>query len=183
VEYRRVGPGGGGGGWPDTLSDVGAAVDRLAVLERVDLGTVVTCGHSAGGQLALWAAARRAPEVAVRAAVSLAGVVDLEAAATLGLGGGAAAGFLGGSPQDVPERYREASPAACLLLGVPQLLVHGAADDVVPPSMSERYQAQARAAGDDVAYVALEGVGHLEVIDGRGPAWEAVVDFLAPLLA
>ena len=94
VEYRRVGPGGGGGGWPDTLSDVGAAIDRLAEVDGVDLDKVVTCGHSAGGQLALWAAARRAPAVGVRAAVSLAGVVDLEAAADLGLGGDAVAAFL-----------------------------------------------------------------------------------------
>jgi acetyl esterase/lipase len=187
---------GGGGGWPETLTDVGAAVDRLSTVAGVDLGRVVTCGHSAGGQLALWLASRHAgapgsesgsgsgsgSTVAVRAAVALAGVVDLEAGAELGLGDGAVAQFLGGTPEQVPERYQAASPAALVPLGVPQLLVHGTADTVVPPTMSERYRARATAHGDDVLYRPLDGVGHREVISRSGPAWTAVADFLGSLL-
>jgi hypothetical protein len=72
------------------------------------------------------------------AAISLAGVVDLVAAAETGLGGGAAAALLGGDPAECPDRYRAASPAAMVPLGVPQLLVHGLADTTVPAVMSER---------------------------------------------
>ena len=172
VEYRRVGPGGGGGGWPATLEDVSAAFGRLSSVAGVDTGRVAVCGHSAGGQLALWAA--RQPGVTVHAAVSLAGVLDLEDAAARGLGGGAVQSFLGGSPHEVPERYAQASPAARLPLGVPHLVVHGSRDVVVPPAMSERYCEAAAAAGDDVRYQALPGVGHKEVTLGAGPA------FLAP---
>ena len=184
VEYRRVGPMGGGGGWPATLEDVSAALGRLSTVDGVDQGRVVTCGHSAGGQLALWAAAQGVGVAGVRvsAAVSLAGVVDLEEGAALGLGGGAVEGFLGGTPAQVPERYRAASPAALVPLGVPQLLVHGSADSVVPPQLSQRYQVEASAQGDVVDYVALPGVGHREVITGKGPAWAAVADFLGPML-
>ncbi|MDP9118363.1 MAG: alpha/beta hydrolase, partial [Actinomycetota bacterium] len=54
LEYRRVG---GGGGWPNTLADVAAGIDHLATL-GVDTSRVVAVGHSAGGQLAAWAAGR-----------------------------------------------------------------------------------------------------------------------------
>ncbi|NIR35894.1 MAG: alpha/beta hydrolase, partial [Actinobacteria bacterium] len=58
IEYRRVGS---GGGFPETLEDVAAAIDHLDGLagdRSLDVATVVTVGHSAGGHLALWAAAR-----------------------------------------------------------------------------------------------------------------------------
>jgi dipeptidyl aminopeptidase/acylaminoacyl peptidase len=73
-----------------------------------------------------------------------------------------------GGPDDVPERYRLGSPATLLPLGKPQLLLHGLADDSVPPSLSEGYAARARALGDPVTYVPLPGVGHMEMISGRG---------------
>ncbi len=56
IEYRRIG---NGGGRPTTFEDVAAAIDKLASVEaRLDLTKVVAIGHSAGGQLAVWAAAR-----------------------------------------------------------------------------------------------------------------------------
>src|SRR5579872_2037469 len=45
VEYRRVGPLGGGGGWPQTFADIAAAVDHVATFSGIDAGRVVTCGH------------------------------------------------------------------------------------------------------------------------------------------
>jgi acetyl esterase/lipase len=192
IEYRRVGRFGGGGGWPATLADVGAALDGLARLPGIDLDRIVTCGHSAGGQLALWAAGRHrllpgapgaGPRVRMAGAVALAGVVDLTEGARLGLGDGAVAGFLGGGPDVHPDRYAVASPAALLPLGVPQVLVHGLEDRTVPPSMSERYHAAAVAAGDtDVAYLPLEGVSHMEVISPRSAAWPPLRDSLRRLL-
>jgi len=191
VEYRRLGPWGGGGGWPGTFADVAAAVDHLASLPGVDLGRVVTCGHSAGGHLALWSAARGRlstggpgadPIVTPRAAVSLAGIPDLARAAALGLGSGAAEELLGGSPVQVPDRYRSASPRELLPLGVPQVLVHGLADTVVPPAMSEDYVRAAASLGDDAQYVALTGVGHREVIDRDGVAWREAADRVEAVL-
>ncbi|RZS82669.1 prolyl oligopeptidase family protein [Motilibacter rhizosphaerae] len=182
VEYRRVGA---GGGWPETLLDVAAAVDLLATEGqaaaegRLDLSKVVAVGHSAGGQLAAWTAARgrlpagapgSQPLVPLAGAVSQGGVLDLARAYELGLGGGAVDRLLGGSPADVPERYAAASPVALAPLGVPVAAVHGRDDDVVPAELSERYVA---AAGDEARVVLLPGVGHFELIDPAHAAWAA----------
>ena len=106
------------------------------------------------------------------------GCRDLVAGAAAGLGGGACQALLGGEPDDVPERYAVASPAALLPLGVPQLLVHGARDDLVPPAQSRDYAAAARAAGDTVDLVELPDADHFDVIEAADPAWTAVVDWL-----
>ena len=92
-------------------------------------------------------------------------MVDLARAHALGLSADATGDFLGGSPETVPERYAATSPAALLPLGVPQLLVHGTADDSVPFELSEGYVEAARAAGDEATLLALPGTGHFEVID------------------
>jgi acetyl esterase/lipase len=184
LEYRRVGQ--PGGGWPGTCEDVAAGLDHLAGLaERapLDLDRLVVAGHSAGGHLALWSAARAglpsgapgaAPQVTPWLTVSLAGVCDLHAGAADGIGEDAVAGFLGATPDQDPERYRLASPRARLPLGVRQLLVHGDADTRVPVSQSRAYAAAAAAAGDPVELVELAGVDHLAVIDPASPAWAEV---------
>jgi len=193
LEYRRVG--GRGGGWPGTLEDVAAGVDALAELTGpwpLDLGRVVAIGHSAGGQLALWAAARpglpagtpgAGPAVVPAAVVSLAGVCDLAAAARDGLGEGAAVAFLGATPGEAPDRYALASPLARLPVGARQLLVHGDADGRVPVGQSRAYAAAAAAAGDPVDLLELPGVDHMAVIDPASPAWTATAARLGPLLA
>jgi acetyl esterase/lipase len=192
IEYRRVGFLGGGGGWPNTLLDVAAALDHLAVIEDgVDRSRVVTCGHSAGGQLALWAAARgRLPAaspgaggaVSVRGAVSLSGVVDLEEADRLGLGEQATARFMGGHWDAQPDRYRQASPRALLPLGVPQALIHAGIDSVVPPSMSRDYQALATSLGDSSRYLLVDGIGHRQLINPKGRGWATAVSELERII-
>lgn len=188
IEYRRVGPT-GGGGYPGTFLDVAAAIDHLVGMPGLDLDRVVTCGHSAGGQLALWAAARprlavgapgASPLVVARGAVSLAGVVDLARAAQAGLGRGAVAELLGGD--DLAYRLATCSPFEMLPLGVPQVLIHGRGDDVVPVALSEGYAARARATGDDARLVVLERCSHLQVISTRGVAWRALAGALEELL-
>ncbi len=194
VEYRRVGPF-GGGGWPLTLSDVGSAVDYLAVLDFVDTERVVTCGHSSGGQLARWAAARTAmservagpsdlfePKVHPKAAVSLAGVVDLVEAYRIGLGRGAVEGFIGGGPGTFADRYGSASPFEMLPMGVRQVLVHGLDDKAVPPGMSESYCRKAVELGDVAEYLPIGGTGHVDMLDPTGRAWLAVLGMLPELL-
>jgi acetyl esterase/lipase len=198
LEYRRVGsvP---RGGWPGTFEDVGAGIDHLAMVAGdygLDLTRVVAVGHSAGGHLALWAGARAklppgaagAPGpggrfVPLLAAVGLAPVADLEEAARLNLGGGAAARLMGGPPDRHPDRYALASPAALLPLGLAHVLVHGDLDAAVPVAVSRHYAAAARDAGDQVTLVELAGVGHMELIDPASAAWSETILHLRRLLA
>ena len=173
VEYRRVGFR-AGGGWPETGEDVAAAIDHLAdVVAPLDLSRVAAVGHSAGGHLVLWAAGRRTARVPLTALVGQAAVSDLDAAAKQGVCGGMVERLLGGSPERVPDRYREASPAHRLPLTVPALLVHGDRDDTVPVAMSREF---ARASGCELAELA--GDGHYEHIETGTRAWATVVEWL-----
>ena len=184
VEYRRVGQ--EGGGWPGTLDDVAAAVDRLAEVDEVDDARIATCGHSAGGHLALWLAGRprvpsgmpgEGPRIVPVAAVAQAGVCDLEQAWRDGLGGGAVEGLLG-SFDDTPERYAAVSPVDLGRLGPHVILVHGDADEIVPASQSRAYAAL----DPDAELIELEGADHFDVIDVAHPAWTVVVHRLRTLL-
>jgi acetyl esterase/lipase len=185
IEYRRVG---GGGGFPATLEDVAAAVDALAGMAqqaaggRLDLARVTAVGHSAGGHLVGWLAARHrlpagapgaTPRVRLRGAVPQAGVLDLVDGVAQGLGAGAVEAFMGGKPDALAKEYALASPIALLPAGIPVICVHGDADDTVPIRQSERYVAAARAAGDPARLVRLAGTGHFEVINAGDPAWRA----------
>jgi len=190
-EFRRVGP--GGGGWPGTFDDVAAAVDMLPPLAAAvapgacDPGRLLFTGHSAGGQLALWAAGRhRLPRDApwhvdarsrprIAGVAALAPVSDLAACHRQRLGGGAAADLLGGGPKQHPQRYAAADPARLIPLGVPVRIVHGIRDDRVPCEMSRSYAARAHSAGDDTLLEELPGCGHFEVIDPRSAAWPTVL--------
>ena len=183
IEYRRVGD--AGGGFPGTFEDVAAGADFLRQLARthpLDLTRVVVVGHSAGGQLALWLAARgdaaagaqaRPSEaLRLRGVVSLAGVTDMKKFGPRC--GGAAAKLLGGSFDEVPDRYKQTSPVELLPARVPVRLVHGAADDIVPVEMGRAYEAAARRVGGDVELAIVEGAGHFELIAPQSPAWPAV---------
>jgi acetyl esterase/lipase len=178
IEYRRVG---NGGGWPATLDDVAAAIDHLAEL-AVDSAAVVTIGHSAGGQLAAWAAGRRAPRVPVTATVTQAGVLDLGSAAVARLSDGAAIDFLGGTPEQVPDRYAAADPMAAVPLPTPVLCLHARADDAVPITQSEAYVAAARRAGAAAVLHEVPG-DHFTLIDPRHETWVLVRSSLPQLLA
>lgn len=176
--YRRVGA--GGTPWPATLEDAESLLAHLPALQRahplLDLGRLAFAGHSAGGQLAFWTAcqARRVTPALRPAAIGLAPMLDLEAAAATNLGNGAIPYFLGGRPADLPERYRITSPIAMLPLGVRQWILHGAADRDIPASYSEGYVARARAAGDDVTYLAVDGADHMSLIDPASTGYREV---------
>jgi acetyl esterase/lipase len=183
IEYRRIGQ--EGGGWPGTFADVVAAIGRTPELVRhalTDRGLAappdppVLLGHSAGGQLALWAAT--AVTAPVRGVVALAPVADLADAYARGLDSGAAADLLGGGPAEVPERYAHVDPRARLPLPVPAILLHGVRDAQVPTAMSRTYAAAAQAAGGRVTLVELDGMEHFGLIDPRSTAWQAVTSAL-----
>jgi acetyl esterase/lipase len=171
LEYRGVGQ----GPWPSTLDDVAAGIDHLATLDVP--APAVLVGHSAGGHLAVWAAGRPGDAAPVARVISLAGVLDLDQAARERIGEDAAREFVGGGPDDFPERYAQADPSARLPLGLPVRCVHAQADDRVPYAQSARYVAAARAAGDDAQLRTVPG-DHFTVVDPTAPAWETVVDLL-----
>ena len=184
LEYRRVGD---GGGWPETFEDVAAGVDALAdAAAPLALEQVVAVGHSAGGQLAFWAAARpslppdapgAAPRVSIRAAVSQAGVLDLRLAARLASSEGPTQALLG-HPDENAHVYDLVSPRERVPLGIPQLLLHGERDDVVSRLIAESHAGAAQAAGDACELVVLPDTGHYEHLDPASEAWRTAREWL-----
>ncbi len=178
-EYRRAGM--AEEGWTGTFDDIAAALDQagpLAEPHGADPGRLTWAGHSAGGHLALWAAARpglpagsswRAPCPANHV-VSLAGCNSLRWCAEWNLGGGAARNLMGGTPDEVPERYAVADPAALPPPPVPVTLVHGTDDDTVPVAMSRLFGFG--------RLVEIPGAGHFDLIDPLSPAWPQVLAVL-----
>jgi acetyl esterase/lipase len=153
-EYRRVG---GAGGYPETFTDIAAAIDSIST-------PMILAGHSAGGHLALWASARHLlpadspwklpARPAIAAVVGIAAVSDLEACLRLGLDDNAAGELLG-----APDRLPETDPMRLVPTGIPTTLIHGRADNRVPFDMSERYAAKTGA-----RLIALDDIGHFELI-------------------
>lgn len=173
-EYRRVG---GLGGWPKTGHDIEAALTacphliEAAAPRRIDAAApCVLTGHSAGGQLALWAGLR-AGAARVRSIVALAPVTDLRYAAEHRLGSGAAQALLGGDPSDVPERYAEADALPLLPGDVPVTIIQGSEDVQVPVELNRRVSAR----HPSVAYVELAGVEHFALIDPLSPVFESAL--------
>ncbi len=174
--------------WPATLTDVAAGYDHLIrgrFADRVDRSRIAVVGHSAGGHLALWLASRRratgftpAKDVPLPAlVVAQAPVAALAQAFAQGLGRGAVERLVGGSPQQVPDRYAAADPIALLPTGVPSVLVHGTGDDLVPISQSEAY---VEAAGPGSRLDRYDG-GHFEHLDPAAAAVDQLRTALAAL--
>lgn len=164
--YRRIGE--TGGGWPGTFEDIGRSLDCLAVALDVPRGQrlpVLVVGHSAGGHLALWSPHSMSSRSRIAGIAGLAAVSDLQLAFEWNLSNGAAQELLGTTPRQDPERYRIASPYERLPLRIPQLLIHGAADDTVPPIMSRQYARRAHECGDAVELIELQDTGHMEFLD------------------
>src|SRR5690348_152130 len=134
IEYRRVGD--DGGAWPGTFEDILKAfrfIPQMARAHDLDAKRIVVMGHSAGGQLALCLAAH---EPSLGNVLSLAGVLDLQHAWQLHLSNNAVVEFLGGSPDQVADHFREADPMRLAVQHAKQWLIHGKADDIVPPDFS-----------------------------------------------
>ena len=185
LEYRRVGN--EGGAWPGTFEDIRSAYQFLvqqAPAHNFDPKKIVVMGHSAGAQLALCLAAH---EASVTRVVSLAGVVDLERAYNLHLSNDAVVEFLRGTPREVPDHYREADPMQLSIPQARQFLIHGQADDVVPPDFSRDYAlAKQRRAGEkkeDVRLLPIPGADHFDLIDPRSAAWKQVEETVLQLVA
>ncbi|GGW62511.1 lipase [Streptomyces lucensis JCM 4490] len=183
------------GRWPDTFDDVAAALDALPALVRealpqADPRRTVLTGHSAGGHLALWAAARHvlpagAPwradrPAALRGVVALAPIADFEAAEKLGVCGNAALQLLGG-PDHFAERRPYADPVLLLPTGIATTLVQGRDDQVVPQAVAESYADAAARAGETAGLTLLADVGHFPLIDPAADACAVVAEEIAQL--
>lgn len=183
------------GRWPGTFDDVAAALDALPALVRealpqADARRMVLTGHSAGGHLALWAAARHvlpadAPwrtgrPVPLRGVVALAPIADFTVADKLDVCGGAARQLLG-EGEEFAERLPYADPAFLLPTGIATTLVQGRSDIVVPPAVAESYADAAAKAGEMVGLTLLEDVGHFPLIDPAADACAVVVEEIAQL--
>ena len=182
IDYRGVDR--PGGGYPGTFRDVAAAADALrthAAEYRLDLTHLVAIGHSAGGHLALWLAGRHrlpagsplheAAPLAIREAISLGGLPDLEEAARSENGcGNEVIGRLTGG------HFADTSVPRLAPLGIPQALINGREDRVIPVAYAEGYAAPMRAAGDDVRVRLLDRTGHVELVAPESAAWAAAVE-------
>jgi acetyl esterase/lipase len=192
IEYRRVGE--DGGGWPGTFVDAAAAADHVRILARsypLDTDRVVAIGHSAGGHLALWLAARqvlppddplRGPDpIALAGVVSLAGIPDLAAYNAPQGCGSAVPGLLGGDPAAHPDRLQRASPITLLPLAVPRVLISGGRDAIVPAIHARNYAAAG--GSDPISTIVVDSAGHFELVTPEGRAWRELREALRMLSA
>ena len=196
VEYRRYNN--PGGGWTGTFRDVADAADYvrpLAKLYPLDTTRIVLAGHSAGGHLALWLASRHALDrasplfggapMSVRGVVSIGGIADLREFYTrerTTCGNPAVESLLGGTPDSVPARLREASPIERLPLGVPTVHIAGERDFIAPIAVRDAYVTAARARGDSARVITIVGDGHFEAMTPYKAAGRAVIDAIRGLL-
>lgn len=196
IEYRRLGL--ADGRWPETYRDIAWAIDHLRTIaprHQLDLSRVVIVGHSAGGHLALWAAARHrllhgsalksADPVELIGTINLAGPIDMReniANYQAACRGPVVHQLLGGTPRRVPSRYTQVSAPALLPLGVPQVLIWGEHETFVPLPLARSYVTRARAAGDDARLRVVPGAGDFEIASPHSAAWPAVRDEIERLL-
>jgi acetyl esterase/lipase len=197
IEYRRLSQ--PGSGWPGTYLDVGKGVDyvrTIATEKNLDLRNVIVLGHSAGGHLAMWVAARsRLPlsspiyvkdPLLIRGVIDLAGTGDMEAYIQVeqqACGAAVVEEMLGGKPVDVPQHYIQVSAIRLLPLGIPQVLIWGRQDDYVPIGIGEKYIQAAKQAGDHARLVSFPDAGHFEIVSPLSATWPAVENEILSLLA
>lgn len=193
IEYRGVDE--PGGGYPGTYQDVGAAADVLierAEAWNLDLDRVTGIGHSAGGHLVLWLAARsKLPDnsplsvsnpLRFRGVVVSGGLADLEASrpVTAPTCLDAVFGQLTGLPSpERPDPLSDTSPARLLPIHVPFISVNGSEDKIAPPLLGDALTRKAEAAGDRASLIVVPATGHVELVTPGTKAFELQAEALA----
>lgn len=185
TEYRRVGD--AGGGWPGTFEDIADSLNYTDKLSNINQHAKFVMGHSAGGHLALWAAAAghlplesplgKRMKTQIQGAIGLAPIADL---AAYSLGDNSCEvvteKLMGGSAIDLAERYALGSPSA-LLPSIDSILIHGEGDTIVNISQSQRYAASSSRA----SIIPLKGLGHFDMINPEGPVFDRIIEALVRL--
>ncbi|HEX8062997.1 MAG TPA: alpha/beta hydrolase [Allosphingosinicella sp.] len=199
IDYRGVDR--TGGGYPGTFNDTAAAAEALrghAERYKLDIRPLVAIGHSAGGHLALWLAARRsqaarspgplvprgspllAPDpLPIDTVISLGGLPDLELAATppgSGCGTEVIEKLVGPPTLNSRNVYADTSIPRLAPLGIRQVLINGLQDRIIPTAYAGDYAAKMRAAGDRVKVRMIDRTGHVELIAPETAAWAAAVE-------
>lgn len=184
VEYRRLGS---GGGYPQTFADVAAAIDYAPEIGRanpaISLDDAVVVGHSAGGQLAMWAGTRHKldddevgakPKYRPTSVVSLAGPLDMRTAVKMG--DDRIVKALGGEPDEVPERYASVDPIQNIDPTIPTIAMAGSDDHVVPAVVSRNYVDAAKKSGGVARFVLLPKTNHVSIVDPGAPTFTRVLE-------
>ncbi|KXI29986.1 alpha/beta hydrolase [Paraglaciecola hydrolytica] len=163
LEYRRTGD--AGGGWPGSLNDVEAGIQRLTSYapKSFYFENTVVIGHSAGGHLALLAGGKIAE---LRGVIGLAAITDL---AEYSRGQNncqqASKGFMGGSVSELPEQYLQANPIT-QPLHKHTVLLQGDADNIVPVTQATALK---------VPLVMQQGAGHFDWVHPGSPAFQTLL--------
>ena len=181
VDYRLSSP--ARATWDKSPADVACALTwTAATIARYggDPGTIVVKGDSAGGNLAInlaYSAARRtavsacAGSVPVpRAVVTSVPVVDPQNAYDHGVPQPTAdpkvfiGNYLGGPPQQHPDRIRSISSATYLSAAAPPtLIIEPVEDGFIPSEAVFAFAAEAKAAGVDLTTVRIPTTNHFPV--------------------
>jgi acetyl esterase/lipase len=194
IEYRGIDR--PGGGYPGTFQDVAAGADKLATIApgyRLHAGHVVAFGHSAGGHLALWLAARgriaagsplkTARPLPIAAVVSSGGLPDLEAVRAGGFCGEGTVDKLVGAPSAAhPQIFADTSPAELGVGRDREALISGDQDQIAPPSLADAYVAKMKRRGAAIGAVTVPNTGHVELISPGTAAWTVTVRTIQRLL-
>jgi acetyl esterase/lipase len=193
IEYRRTED--PGGAWPGTFTDVANALKYLSSIAEnypIDINQVYLTGHSAGGHLALWLGAQgqlnEESELKVQnlpkiqGILSLAGITDLQTYYSPSGCGNNVKNLIGGIPDELRDRYEEASPISYLPLNIPQILVNGDKDFIVPIEHIQPYYEKAKFKGDSIQLLRIPSAGHFEVITPGSTAWTAIINAFEELI-
>jgi len=189
LEYRGVDR--PGGGYPGTFEDVGAGADALRGLAGrypLLLDHITALGHSAGGHLVFWLAARgnisatsplrAARPLPIATAISLGGLPDLAAARAAGdaaCGADSVDRLVDATSSRRFDVYADTSPAELGRTVTREILINGEWDTLAPPAMGRAYVARMRPGGQAVRQTAVAGMGHVELITPGTAAWASAV--------
>jgi acetyl esterase/lipase len=196
IGYRRANE--AGGGYPGMYQDIGSAVDLLrtgASDYNFDLTRTVLVGHSAGGHLALWAAAREGlpsgsplstPKPFVPPAIiSLAGIGDIKASAASICGPNIAERLKPPSAADATVNlYADVSPIELPAPGARVVMISAVLDRLVPPFVAFDYvQAMHKKGKSEIELTHLPNAGHFDLVTTGTTAWSEVLRLIEGAVA